>query len=260
MFKLSTESKRLNQIMLSLLALAIIAMPIYAQGTPQITIIEPKNGAIVPAGNVTVSVNVANFNIVDKQGQAKADGEGHIHYFMDVSAPTTPNKPATTSENTYVHTISKSYTWENVVPGNHTFSVELVNNDHTPLTPPALAMVNVTAAGGATGSQIISGGTISANKSILIGLAARDMQFNATTITVPAGSNVTINFDNQDQGVQHNFALYTNQDTTNYIYIGKNITGPARTAYLFTAPSKPGTYFFRCDNYPRLMKGNFVVT
>ncbi len=260
MFKLSTESNWLSYMLPAVLVLVILAMPVCAQGSPQITIIEPKNGTTIPAGDVTVSVNVANFNIVDKQGQAKAAGEGHIHYFMDVAAPTNPNKPAVTAPGTYVHILDKSYTWKNVIPGNHNFSVELVNNDHTPLTPPAVAMVDVTAAGTATGSQMISGGTPSGNKSIVIGLAARQMQFNATTITVPAGSNVTIDFDNQDSGVNHNFALYDNQDATNYIYIGKIITGPAKATYVFTAPTKPGTYFFRCDVHPRTMTGNFIVT
>jgi N-methylhydantoinase B len=30
--------------------------------------------------------------------------------------------------------------------------------------------------------------------------------------------------------------------------------------YRFTAPSVPGTYFFRCDFHPVTMSGTFVVT
>jgi len=34
----------------------------------------------------------------------------------------------------------------------------------------------------------------------------------------------------------------------------------ATTTYTFTAPSTPGTYFFRCDVHPETMTGQFIVT
>ncbi len=34
--------------------------------------------------------------------------------------------------------------WENMAPGEHTFGVQLVNNNHTPLDPPVTAAVMVT--------------------------------------------------------------------------------------------------------------------
>jgi hypothetical protein len=37
-----------------------------------------------------------------------------------------------------------SYTWQGVRPGTHTFAVQLVNNDHTPLEPPVTDQVTVT--------------------------------------------------------------------------------------------------------------------
>lgn len=45
----------------------------------------------------------------------------------------------------------KVITWQSVAAGTHTFSVELINNDHTPLSPPVVAKVVVvvsTATGG----------------------------------------------------------------------------------------------------------------
>src|SRR5207247_3086523 len=53
---------------------------------------------------------------------------------------------------TYHAQATKEYTWPNVSAGEHTFAVQLVNNDHTPLRPPVIAQVTVTvkAAGGAT--------------------------------------------------------------------------------------------------------------
>jgi hypothetical protein len=115
-------------------------------GMPTITITSPREGATIPAGNVTVMVNVTGFNLVNMLGAANVAGEGHIHYYMDVPVPETPTKPAITSPGTYAPTANTSFTWMNVKPGMHSFSVQLVNNDHTPLIPLVYNTVNVTAA------------------------------------------------------------------------------------------------------------------
>ncbi len=99
----------------------------------------------------------------------------------------------------------------------------------------------------------------SMNKTVVVGISATNMAFNTSTITVPAGTNVTINFDNQDAGVRHNVAVYQDQNAAQTIYKGEVITGPMTTTYTFTAPSTPGTYFFRCDIHPRTMTGQFIV-
>jgi outer membrane protein assembly factor BamB len=112
--------------------------------TPSLAIIIPANNSVIPAGDVTISIQVANFKIVDKQGQPAAAGEGHLHYFIDVDAPTKPGQPATAVNGTWDHVTTTSYTWHNVAVGTHTFSVELVNNDHTPLVPPVVAKITVT--------------------------------------------------------------------------------------------------------------------
>ncbi len=94
---------------------------------------------------------------------------------------------------------------------------------------------------------------------ITISLIAQNFAFNPNTITVPAGASVTINFDNKDTA-PHNFALYTNSRATPpAIFQGQTITGPATISYTFTAPTTPGTYFFRCDVHPTIMTGSFIV-
>ncbi len=137
-------------MMLPLLLLAVAIQSASAAdlgfGAPSIQITSPVDGATVPAGDVTVTVHVDDLTLVNKLGEANVNGEGHIHYFMDVPVPTTPGKPALTSVGTYYPTANTSYTWANVMPGMHNFSVELVNNDHTPLEPAKYAMVNVTVA------------------------------------------------------------------------------------------------------------------
>jgi plastocyanin len=96
-------------------------------------------------------------------------------------------------------------------------------------------------------------------QTIVIDLVAQQMAFDKSDITVPAGAQVTINFNNKDGGIPHNFAAYTDQSAKTPIFIGKIISGPATETYIFTAPAKPGTYFFRCDPHPIKMTGRLIV-
>ncbi|MCK9318133.1 MAG: fasciclin domain-containing protein, partial [Methanoculleus sp.] len=110
-----------------------------------VTIVEPMEGASVAAGNVTVSVNVTNFTLVEPTGQPNAPGEGHLHYYLDAVVPTNESEPAVPEVGGYVISTNLTHTWENVTPGEHNLSVQLVNNDHTPLIPLTFMTVNVTA-------------------------------------------------------------------------------------------------------------------
>jgi hypothetical protein len=106
---------------------------------PSIHIIAlPEGSVITNPGDITISVNVANFDLVDKLGQASQPGQGHIFYFLDEEPPTTPFQQAIYVEGSSICTTATSYTWKGVEEGEHKFSVELVNNDHTPLNPTAI--------------------------------------------------------------------------------------------------------------------------
>lgn len=92
-----------------------------------------------------------------------------------------------------------------------------------------------------------------------IELVARGYASNTGTITVPAGSEVRIQFSNQDAD-RHNFALYEGRAATRPIFVGELITGPRTITYSFTAPALPGTYRFQCDPHASFMNGDFIVT
>jgi len=110
-----------------------------------VTITSPEEGANITAGNVTVEVNLTNFTLVEPTGQPNAPGEGHLHYYLDAPIPTNESEPAIPPTGGYVISTNLSHTWENVTAGEHNLSVQVVNNDHTPLTPLVVDMVNVTA-------------------------------------------------------------------------------------------------------------------
>jgi hypothetical protein len=111
---------------------------IQTSGLPSVTITSPTEGSLVPEGNVTVTVDVKNFKLVNKLGQMDVAGEGHLNYFIDVPVPASPRMI------TIVPTPKTSWTWQNVTPGRHNFSVQLANNNHSNVIPQVYATVNVT--------------------------------------------------------------------------------------------------------------------
>ncbi len=108
-----------------------------------ISVVQPITGSVQITPDVTISVQVTGLRLVDKAGQANVQGEGHIIYYLDVEAPTVQGQPALTAPGTYVATASASYQWSDLPDAVHTLSVELVNNDNTPLNPPVTAKVSI---------------------------------------------------------------------------------------------------------------------
>ncbi|MGB9176122.1 MAG: hypothetical protein WCB46_05225 [Methanoregula sp.] len=105
----------------------------------------PDFDGCVHAGNVTVTIVVRNFSIVNGSGRPVTPGEGHILYFKDVNPRTEPGFPAKTRPGTFQISYQTSCTWYTITPDTHTFSVELVNNDDTPLVPAVIDAVDGTA-------------------------------------------------------------------------------------------------------------------
>ena len=93
---------------------------------------------------------------------------------------------------------------------------------------------------------------------VTVSLTASGIAFDKSTITVPVNARVALNFNNKDNGIPHNFALYTDSGAGTSIFVGNVITSGTVT-YTFAAPSKAGTYFFRCDIHPTSMSGSFIV-
>lgn len=89
-------------------------------------------------------------------------------------------------------------------------------------------------------------------------LTASDLSFDKDEITLTAGAETTVQLDNQDQGLPHNFAIYEDESAETPIFQGDIVEGPATTRYAFTAP-EAGTYFFRCDVHPTQMTGTAIV-
>ena len=91
-----------------------------------------------------------------------------------------------------------------------------------------------------------------------LSITAENLMFSTGSLTAAASSPITVQLDNRDAGVLHNFAVYSDRSLSQKLFGGDLRTGPGSVEYAFTTPAA-GTYFFRCDVHPDTMKGDFSV-
>jgi hypothetical protein len=113
-------------------------------GPPLVFIITPPFDGGILAGNVTIFVEVSNFILVPEEKENKP-GTGHLIYYRDVVPPALRGVPAFTMPDTYGVSHITTFEWDGITPGTHTFAVQLVNADNTPLDPPVIDAIDVTA-------------------------------------------------------------------------------------------------------------------
>ncbi|HEX2056903.1 MAG TPA: cupredoxin domain-containing protein [Actinomycetota bacterium] len=82
-------------------------------------------------------------------------------------------------------------------------------------------------------------------------IAAEGNAFDLETIVLEAKKQTSLEFDNQDSGIDHNLAIYESEPASedNVIFDGEVLTGPDAITYEFKAPRK-GEYYFQCDIHP----------
>jgi cytochrome c oxidase subunit II len=95
-----------------------------------------------------------------------------------------------------------------------------------------------------------------------VSIAAANIKFDTDSITVNAGEPVHLTFDNQDQGVPHNWALYGSESDAKGgaapLAGTSPENGPVKQELTFNPPA-PGIYYFRCDVHPTQMTGTLIV-
>ncbi len=121
----------MKRFWLSLVVLAVAVLagisPVSAGG-PQLEVVSPAPGATVAphpqlGSIVIVQLKVKDFKLADfTKATMPKIGEGHIHIQLDDQAYNT-------------HISDSVWVFGGVKPGMHTLTVELVNNNHTPLNP-----------------------------------------------------------------------------------------------------------------------------
>lgn len=92
-------------------------------------------------------------------------------------------------------------------------------------------------------------------------ISAFNVAFDTDEISVQSDGEVRLRFDNQDEGVDHNIAVYNSSSDLTPVAdgsVGLVFPGPAVDDTVFEIP-EPGEYFFRCDVHPTIMTGTFIV-
>jgi plastocyanin len=89
-------------------------------------------------------------------------------------------------------------------------------------------------------------------------VVAEGITFDTAEIRLPADQAVTLTFQNNDAGIQHNIAIFPSEsDLQDPLFRGEIITGPDSIDYQIPA-LQPGTYYFHCDIHPN-MNGTVIV-
>jgi hypothetical protein len=121
-----------------LFVLALSSPSPAAAAGPQLVVQSPAEGAVVEGSSVQVAFSATGLTIVPstvpvseagKHPEANKPGEGHVHLVLDL-------QPLVIWEKT------TPYTFANVPAGEHQLMVELVNNDHSSLTPPVMQRIS----------------------------------------------------------------------------------------------------------------------
>jgi plastocyanin len=78
-----------------------------------------------------------------------------------------------------------------------------------------------------------------------------DQRFVKERVTAPAGEPFGLTFENEDDGVPHNVAIYRDDSVEESLFVGDLVEGPTTVTYDVPA-LEPGVYYFRCDVHPQM--------
>lgn len=78
-----------------------------------------------------------------------------------------------------------------------------------------------------------------------------DQRFVPSSLRVPAGEPLVLAFENDDEGVPHNVAIYTDESAAQSLFVGDLVEGSTTVTYDVPALD-PGEYYFRCDVHPQM--------
>lgn len=90
-------------------------------------------------------------------------------------------------------------------------------------------------------------------------IIGKDIQFDKGKLTVAADTPFTVVFDHQDEGINHNFAIYETPAAENLVAGTEIEPGPVEQRLPLPEGLPAGSYFYRCDVHPTTMTGILEV-
>jgi plastocyanin len=88
-----------------------------------------------------------------------------------------------------------------------------------------------------------------ARPAMTIDVRTHEHDFQPDVLLVSAGQATKVIYRNQEDGAEHNVAVYRRQGGE-LIARSDNIVGPDGVTELVLSPPAPGTYFVQCDIHP----------
>jgi cytochrome c oxidase subunit II len=89
-------------------------------------------------------------------------------------------------------------------------------------------------------------------------LTAHNISWNTNCLAVTSGQSFAITIQNQDAGIDHNFAIYDSPSRTKQLFVTPKFAGVATQT--FDIPDlNPGKYYFQCNIHGPAMSGVFIV-
>lgn len=89
-------------------------------------------------------------------------------------------------------------------------------------------------------------------------IVGQNILFDKDTLEELAGESFTIVFENRDDAIPHNFAIYTDDSASEEVAKTEIENGPV-VQELEVDGLDAGEYFFRCDVHPTTMTGTLIV-
>jgi mono/diheme cytochrome c family protein/plastocyanin len=90
-------------------------------------------------------------------------------------------------------------------------------------------------------------------------VAGVDVTFKETSLTATSTAPITIDFDNQDAGIDHNIHFFKGTDASGPSVAATDVAaGPVKQT-LDLGTLAAGTYFYHCDVHPDAMQGTLTV-
>jgi plastocyanin len=115
--------------------------------------------------------------------------------------------------------------------------------------------VQVTPSPAGTGTPATA--TVPAGGGSVVSISASNILFDKNELEAKAGA-ITVQFDNKDSGIPHNFSVYKSKDDlTNPIAATEIATGPVMLTLQLNL--EKGEYYFDCQVHPTTMNGTLKV-
>ena len=90
-------------------------------------------------------------------------------------------------------------------------------------------------------------------------VVGENIAFDKTTLSANASAPITIDFDNKDDGVDHNIHFFKGADASGASVGATDVAaGPVKQT-LNLGTLAPGTYYYHCDVHPDAMTGTLTV-